>query len=202
MTNNKEEIMLQIKDVIDTQYELMKNLVSVQDIATKINKSKSTTFNYLQEMVKSNQLFYDPISKKYMTHKVYKAQTCSIPIPVVGEIACGTPVLAEENITDYIQVSSELLGKGDFFILKAKGNSMINAGIDNGDYVVVRQQNTAEEGEIVVALIDNDATLKRFFIDRINEKIILHPENDTMSDMIFDKVEIQGIVKKVLKDVH
>ena len=109
-------------------------------------------------------------------------------------------MLAEENIESYLTVSSSFLGQGTYFALKAHGNSMINANIKDGDFVIVRKQNTAEEGEIIVALIDDSATLKRFFKDEKKRKIRLHPENDEMQDMYFDKVEIQGVVKKIVKD--
>lgn len=86
--------------------------------------------------------------------------------------------------------------------MRAVGNSMVNANIEEGDFVIVKQQNMAEEGQIVVALIDDAATLKRFYIDKKKRKIRLHPENDNMEDMFFDKVDIQGVVKKVIKDIQ
>ena len=125
----------------------------------------------------------------------------TVRVPIVGSIACGTPMLAEENIESYIPISSSILGTGNFFALHARGNSMVNANIEDGDFVIVRQQNTAEEGQIIVALIDDEATLKRFYTDRRRRKVRLHPENDEMEDMYFDSIDIQGIVVKVIKDV-
>ena len=78
---------------------------------------------------------------------------------------------------------------------------MINAGIDNGDFVFIRQQDTAEEGQIVVALIGNEATLKRYYLDRKRKQVRLHPENDNMEDMFFKKIQIQGVAVKVMKDL-
>ena len=78
---------------------------------------------------------------------------------------------------------------------------MVNAGINSGDYVIVRQQETAEEGQIVVALIENEATLKRYYLDKARKQIRLHPENDKMSDMYFDNIVIQGVAIKVIKDL-
>ena len=123
-------------------------------------------------------------------------------LPIVGDIACGTPILAEENIESYLTISGDFLGTGNFFVLKASGSSMINAGINDGDYVVVRQQNSADEGQIVVALVDDEATLKRYYRDDKQKKIRLHPENDNMDDMYFDNIEIQGIAVKVIKDLE
>ena len=80
---------------------------------------------------------------------------------------------------------------------------MINAGIDDGDIVIIKKQSAADEGQIVVAMVDDgDCTLKRYFIDRRKKKIRLHPENDNMEDMYYDKVEIQGIAVKIIKDIH
>ena len=122
-------------------------------------------------------------------------------VPVVGGIACGVPILAEENIERYIPIPKDFLGNGNFFILQAQGNSMINAGIADGDYVIVRQQETAEIGQIVVALIGEEATLKRYYIDRERRKIRLHPENSRMKDMYYDSITIQGVAIKVIKDL-
>jgi len=122
-------------------------------------------------------------------------------VPLVGTIACGTPMLAEQNIESYIPISKELIGQGTFFALHAKGDSMINANIGDGDFVIVRQQNYANEGDIIVALIDEEATLKRYFLDKKQQKIRLHPENDELSDMFFDNINIQGVAVKVLKDL-
>jgi len=123
-------------------------------------------------------------------------------MPVVGTIACGTPILAEENIESYLSISGKFLGPGVFFVLVAKGDSMINAGIDNGDYVIVRQQNSADEGQIVVALVeDGECTLKRYYKDEKRKKIRLHPENNEMEDMYFDTISIQGVAVKVIKNL-
>lgn len=94
-----------------------------------------------------------------------------------------------------------LFGRGEFFALQASGDSMINAGINDGDLVLIRKQNTAEEGEIIVALVDDETTLKRFYRDKKNKRFILHPENEKYDDIIVDNLVIQGIVTKVLKDV-
>lgn len=122
-------------------------------------------------------------------------------VPVVGQIACGTPILAEENIEEYVPVLKGELGAGEFFALRAHGDSMVKAGIEDGELVFVRRQDTAEEGDIVVALIDDTATLKRFYKDTKRHKIILHPENDAYDDMEFDDIVIQGKAVKVLKDL-
>ena len=111
----------------------------------------------------------------------------------------GVPKFAEENIEEYVCLPESLFGRGEFFLLRARGDSMIGAGIEDGDLVLIRQQNTAEYNQIVVALVDDEATLKRF---RPNEDhICLHPENNRYEDIIVDSCLIQGVAVKVIKDL-
>jgi repressor LexA len=131
-----------------------------------------------------------------------KTKSAAIRVPVLGNIACGIPKFAEENIEEYVKLPVSLFGKGSFFILRAYGDSMIESGIEDGDLVLIRQQNYADEGQIVVALIDDDATLKRFYPEPQKHRIRLHPENSHMDDIIVDHCEIQGVAVKVLKDLE
>ncbi len=117
--------------------------------------------------------------------------------PIVGSIVCGQPVDAVEQIEESVALPRTIFGNGSLFMLRAKGESMIEAGIRPNDLVVVRQQNAAENGEIVVAMIDGETTLKRFY--RRNGKIILHPENSTMKDIIVKECEIQGVLVGCIK---
>ena len=120
-------------------------------------------------------------------------------MPIVGSIPCGSPQYEEENIEEYISLPTAIFGKGDFFILRADGQSMIEAGIEDGDLVVVKKQMEANEGDIVVALVDNQNTMKRYYRDDKNKKIILHPENKRMKDIIVDECYIQGVACNVIK---
>lgn len=117
--------------------------------------------------------------------------------PLVGNIACGQPSYAVEQIEESFALPKAIFGNGKLFMLKAFGNSMIEAGINKGDLLVLRQQNFADDGEIVVALIDGNATLKRLY--HRNGKIILHPENREMKDIILDKCEVQGVLVSCIK---
>lgn len=118
-------------------------------------------------------------------------------LPLVGEVAAGSPIVAEERIDDYVSVPDQLTGDADF-VLTVRGESMINAGIFPGDFVVVRKQQDAKNGEIVVALVDDEgATVKRFF--RESGRIRLQPENDTMESTFPDEVAILGSVKAVMR---
>lgn len=118
-------------------------------------------------------------------------------VPLIGEIACGEPLFAVENIEESYTLPKSLFGDGELFMLTAKGNSMIDAGISKGDLLVVRRQTAAEDGDIVVALIDNDATLKRIY--HKDGKIILHPENKQMNDIVLDKCNVQGVLVGCIK---
>jgi repressor LexA len=148
-------------------------------------------------MLRRNNSFYG-----LETNKMRKATRNIMMVPMVGNIACGTPILAEENIESYLTISGDFLGQGEFFALRAQGDSMINVGINDGDYVVIRKQSFADEGQIVVAMVNNcDCTLKRYFIDRQKKKVRLHPENDEMEDMYYKEVAIQGVAIKVIKNI-
>ena len=148
-------------------------------------------------MDEKGMITYD--GKTITNDRINKINTGFIGVPVVGSIACGVPNLAEEDIEEYIPLPEKLFGKGDFFILRAKGQSMIEAGIDEGDLVIVRMQNTAEDGQIVVALVGDEATLKRLYKE--SDGIRLHPENSSMEDIFVPDCSIQGVAVKVLKDL-
>ena len=118
-------------------------------------------------------------------------------IPLVGSVACGAPNIGVEHIEETFAFPTSLFGGGEMFMLRTYGDSMIDIGIRKDDLIVVRKQNYAEDGDIVVALVDGETTLKRFF--RKGNKIILHPENKTMKDIITDNCEVQGILVSCIK---
>lgn len=124
------------------------------------------------------------------------------PLNLLGCVSCGVPKFAEENIEEYVRLPIALFGRGQFFILRANGDSMIEANIDHGDLVLIRQQNYADEGQIVVALMDDEATLKRYYPEPENRRVRLHPENKQMDDIFVDNCVIQGVAVNVLKDLE
>lgn len=201
MRSKSEELMMRIVGFIEAYYFDKKCAPTLQEIADSLGYSKSCIGNYVQAMIENGMLDNSNGWRSVRTPKMMKAKTDGRFLPVVGAVACGTPILAEENIESYFSFSAQMLGQGEFFILRAKGNSMIGANIEDGDLVIVRQQDTAKEGEIVVALVNDEATLKRYYVDKRKKKIRLHPENPELSDMYFDKVDIQGVAIKVMKDV-
>ena len=131
-----------------------------------------------------------------------KKSSASIGVPILGAVSCGVPKFAEENIDEYVRLPVSIFGKGDYFLLRADGDSMIDAGIETGDLVLIRQQDTAEPGQIVVALMEDEATLKRYFPEPKKHRIRLHPENPRMEDIYVESCVIQGVAVKVIKDVE
>lgn len=124
-----------------------------------------------------------------------------VSVPIVGKIACGDAFEPVCDIDEYMQIPKSILGSGEYFILRASGDSMIDAGIDDGDLVLIRQQSIANNGQIVVALIENETTLKRFYRDDENKQIILKPENKQYEEKRYRNVQIQGIAVNVIKDL-
>lgn len=122
----------------------------------------------------------------------------NITLPIIGEIAAGQPILAEENLLDKVIVSENLFSGSNMFILKVKGDSMINVGIYNGDYVVISKQSVANNGEIVACLIDNEATVKRYYKE--NGYFRLQPENSFMRPIITDHLQILGKVVGLIRN--
>ena len=171
---------------------------SLKEIARNIGIAESTVSKYLKVMREKGIVECEG-RKNIITKQSRRDAEGFCRVPVLGAVACGIPKLAEENIEEYIKLPVALFGRGNFFILRAKGESMINAGIDDGDLVVVRQQNTADYNQIVVALVDDEATLKRF--RPADDHIVLHPENPTFDDIVVDHCIVQGVAVKVIKDL-
>lgn len=201
MRSKNENTLKAILEYINEWYYANNDYPTLDQIAIGVQTSKATAYRYIEELIERGEIEKNSRFGNLVTKNIAKNLQKTDCIPIVGEIACGSPILAEENIESYVTFSRELLGGGKFFILRAKGDSMINAGINDGDLVIVRQQETADEGQIVVALINDEATLKRYFRDKRRRKIRLHPENDEMDDMYFSSVSIQGVAVKILKDL-
>ncbi|MBQ7798609.1 MAG: repressor LexA [Clostridia bacterium] len=119
--------------------------------------------------------------------------------PLVGDIACGDPILAIENIEAVVDLPVAIFGKGNFRLYHAKGDSMIDIGIYDGDLIVAKPSDTADEGDVVIAIVEDSATVKRYY--KRNNKVVLHPENKDYKDIIVDNCIIQGIVKKVIHNI-
>lgn len=170
---------------------------STTKIADAVGVSRGTAYKYLVAMNDNGMIEYD--GKNIQTDVTRKFNTETSQTAIVGSVPCGSLQYEEENIEEYISLPTAIFGKGDFYILHASGNSMIDAGIDDGDLVVIRKQNYARDGDIVVALVENQNTLKTFYRDEQSRKIILHPENKSMDDIVVDDCYIQGIACHVIK---
>ena len=189
--DNQQRILEYIKSEIQTKgYP-----PSVREIANAIGlKSTSTVHGHLTRLEKKGLLHRDAMKPRAMEvigdpNFVRNATTA---IPVVGRVTAGQPILAEENVDEYIPIPDAMLGDGEHFILLVKGESMIQAGIMDGDYVVVRKQQEANNGDIVVAMIEDSATVKRFYKEHGHFR--LQPENPTMDPIYTDEVTILGKV--------
>ena len=183
---------------------------TVRDIGKAVGLASSSTVHaHLANLEKVGLLRRDPskpraieLLDRAMESAVESVRNVVRPgIPVVGSVAAGSPVIAEENIEDYIQVPSEAGGEDGDFLLRVRGDSMVDAGILEGDMVVVRRQQTALDGDIVVAQVGEaaEATVKRFF--RENDHIRLQPENDAHEPIRSREVEVVGRVVGLLRSV-
>jgi len=171
---------------------------SVTEIAQGLGISKSTVSKYLNIMKQNGSISFEG-HRGLVTKAMRAAAEGFCSVPVLGTVACGQPILAEENIEEYVRLPVSLFGRGDYFILKARGDSMINAGIDDGDLILARRQETADYNQIVVALLEDEATLKRFRPK--DGKIYLHAENPAYADIVLDSCLVQGVAVKIIKDI-
>lgn len=159
--------------------------------------STSSVVYHLKKLEKLGKITRDA-SKNRAIELTDKPIINSITLPIVGTIAAGTPILAEESWTDKIVISENFFVGSNLFVLKVKGDSMIDIGIFDGDFVVVSKQSVANNGEIMACLIDNEATVKRFYKE--NGYFRLQPENSSMSPIYTDHVEILGKVVGLIRN--
>ncbi len=174
---------------------------TVRDICEAVHlKSTSSVHSHLETLEKNGYIRRDPTKPRaieIMDDSFYVVRREVVNVPMVGTVAAGQPILAAENIQSYFPVPAEYIPNADTFMLKVKGNSMMNAGIYDGDQILVQQQTSAENGDIVVALVDDSATVKTFYKE--NGHYRLQPENDSMSPIIIDEVTILGKVFGVFR---
>lgn len=188
----QEQILNYIKEcILDKGYP-----PTVRDICLAVGlSSTSTVHSHLNSLEQNGYIRRDPSKPRaieIVDDEFNLTRREVVNVPVIGTVAAGQPILAEENITDYFPVLPEFLTNNQTFMLKVKGDSMINAGILYGDTIIVEQTNTAKNGDIVVALIDDSATVKTYYKE--NGHYRLQPENDTMEPIIVDDLMIIGRV--------
>lgn len=169
---------------------------SVRDICEAVDlKSTSSVHAHLESLEKNGYIRRDPTKPRaieIIDDNFNLVRREVVNVPLVGQVAAGEPILAVENITSYFPIPAEFMPNEETFMLIIKGDSMINMGIYNGDQIIVKKQNTAKNNDVVVALVDDSATVKRFFKE--NGHYRLQPENDAMEPIIADHVEVLGKV--------
>ncbi len=184
-----------ILDFIKSEIQSKGYPPSVREIANAVGlKSTSTVHGHLQRLEKRGLLHRDAMKPRAMEvmGDPNFVRNNSTAVPVVGRVTAGLPILAEENLDEYVSIPEVMLGEGEHFILLVRGDSMIEAGILDGDYIVVRKTSDANNGEIVVDMIDDSATVKRYYKE--NGRFRLQPENSSMSPIYADEVPILGKV--------
>ncbi|MDE6868343.1 MAG: transcriptional repressor LexA, partial [Clostridia bacterium] len=159
-------------------------------------KSTATAFDYINELCNRGLIKKAGVKNRAV---VLKQQAASTTVPLIGTVAAGQPIFATENYDGYYSIPGNYFSGEDLFMLNVSGDSMIKIGMFNGDKIIVKKQESADDGDIVVALVDDSATVKRLF--RRNGKVILHPENDDMEDFVFDDVQIIGKVVGLIRTI-
>ena len=192
ITSKQQEILEYIKETI-----LNKGYPpSVREICAAVSlKSTSSVHSHLETLEKNGYIRRDPTKPRtieIIDDCFNLTRRELVNVPMIGTVAAGQPILAEENIENYFPIPVELLPNRQTFMLRVKGESMVNVGIFDGDQIIVKQQEYAENGEIVVALLDDAATVKRFFKEQGHYR--LQPENDALDPIIVDEVQILGVV--------
>lgn len=193
--------MSKIDEKLKSVYAYVENYITengyaptVRDICRDLKvKSTATAHSYLNRLSERGLIKKAEDKKRALSVN----QQISRGVPLIGTVTAGMPIFATENYEDYYTLPKEFNANEDTFILRVKGDSMINAGILHGDKIVVKKQETAENGEIAVVLIDDSATVKRFY--KKDNKIVLHPENDAYSDIIVDDAIILGVVEGLIR---
>jgi repressor LexA len=130
-----------------------------------------------------------------------KTSSNNLLLTVFGYVPCGSPNYIDDNIEGFLEIPKSMLGQGDFFVLRAKGDSMVDAGIKTGDLIIIKRQSTAEDGQIVVARLGNDVTLKKYYKLETENQIMLHPENEKYDDIVIRNCDIMGVAVKIIKDL-
>ena len=202
MRSKNPEKMKEICTYVSDYYRIKRSSPSVSEIAKGVGIAKTTAYRYLVDMNERGMISYDGHSIE--TPQIDKCTSGYFSAPIVGSIHCGDPETEEEHVEEYVTLPESIFGKGEFYILRASGDSMVDAGIEDKDLVVIKKQSTASVGDIVVALDeDNQNTLKTF--DRIDDEsgyAILKYENRRKYRNKVIRVRelvVQGVAKHVIK---
>ena len=195
MRTKNQETLDRILKFVNKYYQEHHSSPTINDVAEGVGVARSTTHRYLQELSDRNLIDYG--RGILSAPQSAKMKTAYVSAPLVGSIRCGNPEDEEESIEEYVSLPVSMFGKGDFYILRAKGDSMVDAAICDGDYVVVREQNSAVNGDIVAALLDDEATVKTY--SRKNGEVWLLPANPDYAPIDGTYATIMGKVVTVLR---
>lgn len=200
MQTKKQDLTNKIKHFIEEYYGQYGTSPTIRCIAENVGCSKSNVSIYIDYL--KEQGLMEIGENGYETDVTKATDTKVVAVPKLGYVPCGPLSEEYECIDGYVRLPASFVGNAkSCFLLTANGNSMIDVGINDGDLVLVRQQNEANYNDIVVALVENEVTLKRFRPDPENKRIILHPENKRMKDIIVRECKIQGVAIKVIKSL-
>ena len=198
MRRKNPEYMKEIIDFVDRFYPRHGRSPSCSEIAANTTLNRSAVHNYLVAMNDDGMIEYN--GQTILTPNTRAMQQEMRRIGIVGSVACGLPTDANVEQDEYMNLPMTMVGNDDVYILYASGDSMINAGIDDGDMVLVRRQETARDGDIVVAYVEGEGnTLKRLHHE--GKQVILHPENPMLADIPVDFLKVQGVAIWVFKKV-
>jgi len=201
MDTSKKAVILQF---VNTYYDGHGRAPAVKDISTGTGIANATVHRYLVSMKESGELDYNG-RRSIGTSRMKKEGNGNV-VPFLGRVACGPGDYEEENVVEYLRMPERLIGKGEFFALQAKGDSMVDAGVHDGEMVFVRKQNTAEIGDIVVALYDGGLNnLKKLCYDAEKEKYYLYSCNadqETYAPIYVDELQIQGVAVGVMHSLE
>ncbi|NLK51948.1 MAG: transcriptional repressor LexA [Syntrophomonadaceae bacterium] len=176
---------------------------SVREIGQAVGlHSSSTVHGHLRQLEKYGYIRRDPTKPRAIEilHNNFAPVKEMVNLPIVGKVTAGTPILATENVEDVFSLPLDFVGEEESFMLRIQGESMIGAGILDGDYVVIRRQNSAQNGDIVVALLEDEATVKRFY--READHVRLQPENPQLDPILTREVTILGKVVGLVRRIH
>lgn len=199
MRQKDTELMNRIRDFAEDYYTAEGRSPTTTEIAAEMGIARGTAYKYLLAMDERGLISYD--GKMIVTDKIERMSATVRAEVYTGAIPCGGPEAIEAAVEDYVSLPSSIFGTDEMYVLHTHGSSMIEIGIDDGDLVVVKKQQHAKIGEVVVALHNNESTLKTLLYDNKKEKYILHPENSSMQDIEVENLVVQGVAKFVIKAI-
>lgn len=200
MREKNQATAARIRAFIDRYFMEEGRSPSIRTIADGTGIPRPTVQRYLVAMGEEGSISYT--GGKITTPVTEKLEDEQVTVALLGEVACGLPNYAEEHVESYLRLPRSLLGNGSYYLLRARGESMVDAGILPGDLVLIREQVTAQPGQIAVVLVGEETTLKRYYPEPERHRIRLHPENRDMKDIFVSDALIQGVAVKVIRELR